>query len=204
VLVLRHVNVASRRSPQYMSHQIKLGNAWGPVKRTKTSPSKMPSGNDADTYGKTRAHPENIKVRRVLMYQPWLVSHPNGRSDKSTLFSGPGEMLSRSHALTSRDVYHDVIIAPEYFVNALPKEQPWRLARESGWEILPGWGERRYQPQKLTRFNVSSPACFFYDPNDFCRDDRYRKYVIQTGHNLEYLFVFSCVRSKCLRNNNHF
>jgi len=86
------------------------------------------------TYEETRTHPENIKVRRVLMYQPWLVSHPNGRSDKSSLFGGPGEMLSRSHALTPRDVYHDVIIAPEYFVNALPKavRQPedW-LGRES-------------------------------------------------------------------------
>lgn len=83
----------------------------------------MPDGNDADTYGETRAHPENIKVRHVLMYQPWLVSHPNGRSDNDSLFGGPGEMLSRSHALTPWDVYRDVIIAPEYFVNALPKAE---------------------------------------------------------------------------------
>lgn len=83
----------------------------------------MPDGNDADTYREMRAHPENIKVRRALMYQPWLVSHPNGRSDKDSLFGGPGEMLSRSHALTPRDVYRDVIIAPEYFVNALLKAE---------------------------------------------------------------------------------
>lgn len=55
------------------------------------------------------------------MYQPWLVSHLNGRSDKGSLSGGPGEMLSRSHALTPRDVYRDVIIEPKYFVNALPR-----------------------------------------------------------------------------------
>jgi len=48
----------------------------------------MPGGNDAVTYEKTRAHPENIKVRRVLMYQARLVSHPNGRSDKGSLSGG--------------------------------------------------------------------------------------------------------------------
>lgn len=134
------MQVELRRSPQD-AHQIKLHNTWGPIKRTKTSPSKMPDSNDADTYKETRAHPENIKVRRVLMHQPWLVSHPNGWSDKGSLFGGPGEMLSRSHALTPRDVYRDVIIAPEYFVNALPKaeRQPWRLAwtrirpRDTSW-----------------------------------------------------------------------
>lgn len=70
-----------------------------------------------------RAHPENIKVRRVVMYQPWLVSHLNGRSDKGSLSGGPGKMLSRSHALTPRDVYHDVIIKPKYFVNAAEEKR---------------------------------------------------------------------------------
>jgi len=56
------------------------------------------------------------------MYQPWLVSRPNGWSDKGVLSGGLGEMLSRSHALTLRNMYRDVIIASEYFVNVLLKE----------------------------------------------------------------------------------
>lgn len=102
----------------------------------------MPDDNDTDTYEETRAHPENIKVRRVLMHQPWLVSHPNGRSDKNSLFGGPGKMLSRSHALTPRDAYRDVIIAPEYFVNAIAGEEETVAQRagsdENLAETLPG------------------------------------------------------------------
>lgn len=60
------------------------------------------------------------------MYQLWLVSRPNGWSDKGVLSGGLGEMLSRPHALTLRNMYRDVIIASEYFVNVLPKEV-WSL-----------------------------------------------------------------------------
>lgn len=94
------------------------------------------------------------------MYQPWLVSHLNGRSDKGSLSGGPGEMLSRSHALTPRDVYRDVIIEPKYFVNALPTRpnDTSRLTRD-----VPSTAE------------IDSSRCFvhFGSPNDFFgRDDR--------------------------------
>lgn len=190
-LVLWKVKVASRRSPQGTSlHQIKLHNAWGLVKRTKTSPSKMPDSNDADMYGETRAHPENIKVRRVLMYQPWLVSHPNGWSDKGSLFGGPGEMLSRSHALTPRDVYRDVIIAPEYFVNALPKAERRRRSDENPAERYFLVDEGHAINRRNWLVSMSALRLALFTTRFFIGDDRCRKTCHSNG-NSECSFIFS-------------
>lgn len=87
------------------------------------------------------------------MYQPWLVSHPNGRSDKDSLFGGPGEMLSRSHALTPRDVLWCHYSAG-IFCKRAAGEGAMTLNDWLGRGYFLAVDEGRYRPQKLTRFNV--------------------------------------------------
>lgn len=99
------------------------------------------------------------------MYQPWLVSHLNGRSDKDSLSGGPGEMLSRSHALTPRDVYRDVIIEPKYFVNALPRTRRRMATLTTGMDENPddtSWLTRA----TLSTAEIDSSQCLARSPCD--------------------------------------